>query len=400
MTSREGCSRYLIAGPNAAARLQFHRPKCAPPKIPMQQQIRFCKTTDGIRLAYATAGTGTPLVKAANWLNHVEYDWRTPIWRPLFERLARKRKLVRYDERGCGLSDWNVADFTLDAWVSDLETVVDAAGLERFPLLGISQGGPIAIAYAIRHPERVSRLILYGSYGSGYNKRKLSAAQLEEWQILVDLVRVGWGRDTPAFRQVFGSLFLPDGSAEYLRAFDQLQRESASPENAARMMAAFGDLDVRDVAPLLKVPTLVLHRRDDQRIPFEEGRRLAAMIPDARLVTLEGRNHLLLEGEPAFEQFLSEVDAFLAADEDALAPKAAAAFPELTDREAEVLRLVARGLANGNIAERLRISDKTVRNHVTNIFWKLGATTRAEAIVRARDAGFGADESPVPGHRS
>jgi len=165
------------------------------------------------------------------------------------------------------------------------------------------------------------------------------------------------------------------------------------------MMAAFGDLDVRDVAPLLRVPTLVLHRRDDMRIPFEEGRRLAAMIPDAHLVTLEGRNHLLLEGEPAFEQFLSEVDAFLAADEDALAPKAAA-FPELTDREAEVLRLVARGLANGHIAERLRISDKTVRNHVTNIFWKLGATTRAEVIVRARDAGFGADESPVPGHRS
>lgn len=366
----------------------------------MQQQIRFCKTSDGIRLAYATAGSGPPLVKAANWLNHVEYDWRTPIWRPLFERLARNRRLVRYDERGCGLSDWNVTDFSLDAWVRDLETVVDAAGLERFPLLGISQGGPIAIAYAIRHPERVSRLILYGSYGSGYNKRKLSAAQLAEWRILVDLVRVGWGRETPAFRQVFSALFLPDASAEYLRAFDQLQRESASPENAANMMAAFGDLDVRDVAPLLRIPTLVLHRRDDLRIPFEEGRRLAAMIPDAHLVTLEGRNHLLLEGEPAFEQFLSEVDAFLAAGEDGLARKGVAPFPDLTDREAEVLSLVARGLANGHIAERLRISDKTVRNHVTNIFWKLGVTTRAEVIVRARDAGFGADESPVPGHRS
>jgi DNA-binding CsgD family transcriptional regulator/alpha-beta hydrolase superfamily lysophospholipase len=283
--------------------------------------------------------------------------------------------------------------------VHDLETVVDAAGLERFPLLGISQGGPIAIAYAVRHPERVSRLILYGSYGCGYNKRPLTAAQLAEWRIQIDLVRVGWGRETPAFRQVFGTLFLPDGSPEDLRAFDQLQRESASPENAANMTAAFGDLDVRDVAPLLRIPTLVLHRRGDVRIPYEEGRRLAAMIPDARLVTLEGRNHLLLEGEPAFEQFLSEVDAFLAADEDGLASKASP-FPELTDREAEVLRLVARGLANGHIAERLRISDKTVRNHVTNIFWKLGATTRAEVIVRARDAGFGAEESPVPGQRS
>ena len=335
-------------------------------------------------------------MKAANWLNHVEYDWRTPIWRPLFERLTRKRKLVRYDERGCGLSDWNVADFSLDAWVRDLETVVDAAGIERFPLLGISQGGPIAIAYAIRHPERVSRLILYGSFARGYNKRNLSPAHLAEWRILVDLVRVGWGRETPAFRQVFSALFLPDGSPEDLRAFDRLQRESASPENAARMMAAFGDVDVQDVAPLLRIPTLVLHRHGDLRIPFEEGRRLAGLIPDARLVTMEGRNHLLLEGEPAFEQFFTEIDAFLGADEDGLARKAAP-FPELTDREAEVLDLVAKGLGNGNIAERLRISDKTVRNHVTNIFWKLGVSTRAEVIVRARDAGFGVDSSPVLG---
>ena len=365
----------------------------------MQQQIRFCKTTDGVRLAFATAGTGPPLVKAANWLNHVEYDWRTPIWRPLFERLARKRKLVRYDERGCGLSDWNVADFSLDAWVSDLETVVDAAGLERFPLLGISQGGPIAIAYAMRHPERVSRLILYGSYASGYNKRNLKPAQLEEWKVLNDLVRIGWGRETAAFRQVFSALFLPDATPELLRSFDELQRQSASAENAARMLAAFGDLDVRDIAPLLSVPTLVLHKRADMRIPFEEGRRLAALIPEARLVTLEGRNHLLPEGDPAFEQFVTEVDAFLAADEDGLAPRAAP-FPLLTDRETEVLGLIARGLSNGHIADRLRISDKTVRNHVTNIFWKLGVTTRAEVIVRARDSGFGVDEGPVPGHRS
>ena len=365
----------------------------------MQQQIRFCKTTDGVRLAYASAGTGPPLVKAANWLSHVEYDWRTPIWRPLFERLARNRKLVRYDERGCGLSDWNVTEFSLEAWVRDLETVVDAAGLKRFPLLGISQGGPIAIAYAIRHPERVTRLVLYGTYASGYAKRKLSPAQMEEWGLLIDLARVGWGRDTAAFRQVFASLFLPDSTREQLRLFDELQRESTSPENAARMMTAFGDLDVRDIAPQINVPTLVLHRRGDMRIPFEEGRRIAGLIPDARLVPLDGRNHLLLEGEPAFEQFLTEIDAFLEADGSEATPKAAA-FPELTDREAEVLGLIARGLANGQIAERLRISDKTVRNHVTNIFWKLGVTTRAEAIVRARDAGFGVEDSPVPGHRS
>jgi pimeloyl-ACP methyl ester carboxylesterase/DNA-binding CsgD family transcriptional regulator len=360
----------------------------------MQQQIRFCKTSDGVRLAYSTVGSGPPLVKAANWLSHVEYDWKTPLWRPLFERLARNRQLVRYDERGCGLSDWSVSEFSLDAWVRDLETVVDAAGLKRFPLLGISQGGPIAVAYAIRHPERVSRLILYGTYPTGYNKRGLTPAELEEWRVLTDLARVGWGRNTAAFRQVFAALFLPDGTPEQLRWFDELQKESTSPENAARMMAAFGDLDVRDMAPEIKVPTLVLHKRGDMRIPFEEGLRFAALIPDARLVPLEGRSHLFLEGEPALDQFLFEVDAFLAAGESD--GKKAPPFPELTDREAEVLGLVARGFANGHIAERLRISDKTVRNHVTNIFWKLGASTRAEAIVRARDAGFGVTQDTSP----
>jgi pimeloyl-ACP methyl ester carboxylesterase/DNA-binding CsgD family transcriptional regulator len=355
----------------------------------MQQQIRFCKTADAVRLAYATVGTGKPLVKAANWLSHVEYDWRTPIWRPLFERLARHRRLVRYDERGCGLSDWEVDEFSLDAWVRDLEAVVDAAGLERFPLLGMSQGGPIVIAYTARHPERVSRLILYGTYSRGYFERGLTPAQLDEHRVMIDLMRIGWGRETAAFRQVFTTLFFPDGSPEQFRWFNDLQRESTSPENAARMMEAFGHLDVRDVAPTLSVPTLVLHARGDMRVPFEEGRRLAGLIPDARFVSLESRNHLPLETEPSFTQFVNEVEAFLDADDETDARTTSTPFPELTDREAEVLGLVARGFANGLIADRLRISDKTVRNHVTNIFWKLGATTRAEAIVRARNAGFG-----------
>ena len=362
----------------------------------MQQQIRFCKTPDGARLAYATVGSGPPLVKVANWLSHIEYDWRTPIWRPLYERLARNRRFIRYDERGCGLSDWDVEDFSLEAWVRDLETVVDAAGLERFPLLGISQGGPIAIAYTVRHPERVSRLVLYGTYACGHLKRNPTPMQIEERRVLLDIVRVGWGRESAAFRQVFSSLFFPDASGDQLRWFNELQRVSSPPENAARMMRAFWDLDVRDIAPKVHVPTLVLHTRDDARIPFEEGRRLAALIPDARFVPLEGRNHLLVETEPAFSQFLTEVDAFLAADDESgVAARMPAAFSELTDRETEVLTLVARGLANGQIAERLRISDKTVRNHVTNIFWKIGATSRAEAIVRAREAGIGVDAGGV-----
>jgi pimeloyl-ACP methyl ester carboxylesterase/DNA-binding CsgD family transcriptional regulator len=359
----------------------------------MQQQIRFCKTADGVRIAYATVGSGQPLVKAANWLSHIEYDWRTPVWRPLFERLARTRRLVRYDARGCGLSDWDVDEFSLEVWVRDLEAVVDAAGLERFSLLGISQGGPIAITYAIRHPERVSRLVLLGAYARGYMKRDPTPAQVEEWRLLVDLMRIGWGRETAAFRQVFTSMFVPDGSPEQLRWFDELQRQSTSPENAARIMTTFGTLDVRDVTPLVSVPTLVLHARGDMRVPFEEGRQLGALIPDARFVPLDTRNHLLLEGEPAFGQFMAEVDAFLDADADGNASPVRTPFPELTDREAEVLNLIARGLGNGTIAERLRISDKTVRNHVTNIFWKIGATTRAEAIVRAREAGIGIDTS-------
>jgi pimeloyl-ACP methyl ester carboxylesterase/DNA-binding CsgD family transcriptional regulator len=357
----------------------------------MQQQIRFCKTSDGARLAYASVGSGPPFVKVANWLSHIEYDWRTPIWRPLFERLARNRRFIRYDERGCGLSDWDVQDFSLEAWVRDLESVVDAAGLERFPLLGISQGGPIAIAYTVRHPERVSRLVLYGTYARGHLKRNPTPMQLEERKVLLDIVRVGWGRETPAFRQVFSSLFFAHASAEQLHWFNELQRVSSSPENAARMMRAFWDLDVSDIAPKIDVPTLVLHAREDARIPFEEGRRLAALIPDARFVPLEGRNHLMLETDPAFEQFLTEVDAFLAAGESGGAAPMPAAFSQLTDREIEVLALVARGLANGQIAEQLRISEKTVRNHVTTIFWKIGVTSRAEAIVRAREAGLGVD---------
>jgi pimeloyl-ACP methyl ester carboxylesterase/DNA-binding CsgD family transcriptional regulator len=368
----------------------------------MQQQIRFCKTADGVRLAYASVGAGKPFVKAANWLSHIEYDWRTPVWRPLFERLARHRRFVRYDARGCGLSDWDVPEYSVDVWVRDLEAVVDAAGLERFALFGISQGGAIAMTYAVRHPERVSRLVLLGAYARGYMKRNPTPAQVEERRVLTDLMRIGWGRETAAFRQVFTSLFIPDGSPEQLRWYDDLQRESTSPENAARIVTAFDAIDVRDVAPLVNIPTLVLHARGDMRIPFEEGRQLAALIPDARFVPLESRNHLLLEAEPAFEVFMNEVRAFLDAHEDSSDTRPASPFPELTSREAEVLGLVARGLDNGRIAERLRISDKTVRNHVTTIFWKLGATTRAQAIVRARDAGLGVDpeHTDAPGHRS
>ena len=357
----------------------------------MQQQIRFCKSADGVRLAYATAGKGPPLVKASNWLSHLEYDWQSPVWRPFLEQLASRRTVIRYDERGCGLSDWNAADLSFQSWVRDLEAVVDVIGLKRFALLGISQGGPIAMAYAVRHPERVSHLVLYGTYARGRLKRQPSAAQIDETRTLVTLMRLGWGSENPAFRQFFTSLFIPDGSLEQLRWFNDLQRLSSSPANAVRLQEEFAVIDVTELAPRVTIPTIVLHRRGDAVVPFEEGRLLAGMIPNAHFVPLEGRNHLLLGGEPELERFMAELDEFLATDSPAPAG-AAPRLPDLTARESEVLDLVARGLDNTHIADTLGVSAKTLRNHITNIFCKLHVTSRAQAIVLARDAGLGRTE--------
>lgn len=359
----------------------------------MEQQIRFCRTRDGVRLAYARTGTGPPLVKAANWLSHLERDWESPIWRPLLERLGERNTLYRYDERGCGLSDWEVEDLSFEAWVRDLETVVDAAGLERFPLLGISQGGPIAIAYTVRHPERVSELLLYGTYARGRLRRDPTPEQQEEAETLVQLVRLGWGRDNPAYRQVFASLFLPDATPEQTRAFSELQRISTSSENAARIVRGFDVIDVSDLAARVEVPTLVLHVRGDARIPFEEGRLVASLIPDATFVPLEGKNHVLFPQDPAFERVVSEIQRFIGVDAEGKS-SAGDAFPGLTPRERDVLELIAQGLDNATIATRLFISEKTVRNHVSNVFAKLGASHRAEAAVRAREAGYGRDAEP------
>lgn len=289
----------LPTGPRATQEGQF------------TQSIRFCRTPDGVRLAFATVGQGPMLVKAANWLSHLEYDWICPVWRHWLRGLAEHHTLVRYDERGCGLSDRDVDQFNLDAWVLDLETVVDALGLERFPLLGISQGASIAVEYAVRHPEKVSCLILYGGYIRGRMHRDLTPAQREEMEVMIRLIKVGWGQEHAAFRQVFSSLFLPDGTPEQIHAFNELQRVSSSPEIAARIVSGFQWIDVREQAGRITQPTLVLHARGDLRIPFEEGRLAAATIPGARLVPLESRNHILLEDEPAWRRFLEEVHAFL-----------------------------------------------------------------------------------------
>ena len=273
------------------------------------QQVRFCTASDGVRIAYGTAGQGPPLVKTANWLNHLEYDWESPIWRPMLREFCSYASLIRYDERGNGLSDWDVEELSLDAFVADLEAVADAAGLERFSMFGMSQGSPVAVAYAVRHPERVAKLVLYGGFTKGARQR--GAIDLHKEEAIATLIREGWGQDNPAFRQIFTSQMMPDASVEQAQWFNDLQRETTSPENAVKLRIAIDEIDIADLLPNLQTPTLVIHRRDDARQPFEEGRTLAAMIPNAQFVVLEGRNHIMLEDEAEWPRFMAEVRNFV-----------------------------------------------------------------------------------------
>jgi len=277
--------------------------------VSIPQEVKYCRARDGVRLAYATVGQGSPLVKAANWMNHLEYDWESPIWHHLLEGLARNHTLVRYDARGNGLSDWDVDEVSLEAWVSDLETVVDTVGIERFPLFGVSQGCAISIAYATRHPERLSHLILYGGFALGGAKR--SPAEHEKRKAMGTLMRLGWGTDDPAFRQMFTSHFIPEATKEQADWFNDLQRKTTSPECAVRYWEAVSNLDVRELLSQVQVPTLVMHARDDLMVPIDAGRKMAAGIPGARFIALPGRNHLFLKHEPAAARFFEEINLFL-----------------------------------------------------------------------------------------
>jgi len=351
----------------------------------MRQEIRFCTAPDGVRLAYATAGTGPPVVRIANWLTHLELDWESPVWRHWLEALAGDYTLLRYDLRGSGLSDRGVDDLSLDTWVEDLKTVVDAAGLERFPVIGLCQGGAIAVAFAARYPERVSSLVLYDSYVRGAYAEGAHPRMREDARALAHMIEVGWGRDVAAFREVFANLLMPGASPEQARELAELQRHAATPEDACRLWEAFHAIDVSDDATRVVVPTLVVHVLGDAMVPFEEGRRLAALIPKARFVPLEGTNHILLKSEPAWGRFLSELRAFLGVRDEP--------FPDLTEREHDVLELIAQGLGNDAIAQKLIRSPATVRNHITRIFSKLGVKGRAQAIVKAREAGLGREKT-------
>jgi pimeloyl-ACP methyl ester carboxylesterase/DNA-binding CsgD family transcriptional regulator len=357
----------------------------------LQQQIRFAHGHDGVRLAYASSGRGSPLVvKAATWLSHLEVDWDSPVWSHLLRAMSGRGSFVRYDERGCGLSDWLVSDLGFDSWVRDLETVVDAVGAPRFALLGISQGAAVAIAYAVRHPERVTHLVLHGGYARGRLVRADTPQLREEAETMCRLAELGWGKHDVSFRQFFTTQFIPGGTHEQHEWFNEMERVSTSPENAARFMREFASIDVTALLPQVRCPTLVLHSTQDVRVPFAEGRFIAAGIEGAQFVPIESRNHLLLEQESGWQRWLGAVQSFLSsAPANDLAP----ALATLSARQREMLELLAQGRDNAQIAAALGLSDKTVRNQVSVIFDRLHVENRGQAIVCAREAGLGGERT-------
>ncbi len=350
-----------------------------------RQRIRFLRASDGVKLAWAEAGSGPLLVKASNWMTHLEFEWESPVWHHWLRFLTENFRYVRYDERGCGLSDWQISELSGDRWLLDLESVVDAARPDApFTLLGVSQGAATCIAYAARHPERVSRMILYGGYARGAFYRGDPNME-REYRLVVEAIRVGWGKENPVFRQLFTSRFIPDGTAEQLAWFNELCRRTTSPEIAAKLIIMRARLNVVALLEEIRVPTLVIHAREDNVVPLSEGRFLASAIRDAQFVELDSKNHVLLEAEPAWPRFKEAVLEFTGRPPG---PVSDDSFAALSPRQREILALITEGLSNAQVGQRLTISEKTVRNHVSSLYDKLGVWTRAQAIVFARDHGF------------
>ena len=347
-----------------------------PTDIPTSQEIRFCRAADGVRLAYAVHGAGPPLVVVSCWLSHLQYDWQSPVWRHFLEDLGAIATVVRYDERGFGLSDWSIDDFSLPARVGDLEAVIAATGLERFTLLGMSGGSSVAMAYAIAHPDRVSRLILYGTVcGEPVSWTPAGWAEEETYR---SMIRVGWAKEDPEFRRVFTRRFIPDASDEQMRWFDDLQRMSTSPENAVASRAARQQVDIADGLPRIAAPTLVLQAIGDRSNTFDNAVSVSSRIAGSRLVPLQSRNHILLADEPAWRVFMDEVSTVLEPDRRAYTEgRADGPSQPLSPRELDVLRLAADGRTNEEIAGDLGLSIRTVERHLSNTYGKLGLTGRA-----------------------
>jgi pimeloyl-ACP methyl ester carboxylesterase/DNA-binding CsgD family transcriptional regulator len=366
--------------------------RAAPPR----QEIRFTRGRDGTRLAFASHGAGPPLIVVSCWLSHLQHDWESPVWRHFLEDLGELSTLVRYDERGFGMSDWDVTDFSLAARLGDLEAIVDALGFARVSLLGMSDGSPIALLYAARHPERVSRLVLYGTVCG--ERVVFEGDKLVEEQTYQGLVRIGWAGADPRFRRVFTQGFIPDATEEQMRWFDELQRQSTSTENYLAARAARYREDITAEIPKIRAPTLILHAVGDRLKTFDNATEVASLIRGSRVVPLESRNHILLEGEPAWREFVAEVRTFmepervrwLATASDAGSREAPPREP-LTGRELEVLRLAADGLANDAIATAMGISPRTVERHLSNAYSKLGLVgkpARAAAVAEVLRQGL------------
>ena len=347
-----------------------------------EQEIRFCRGRDGVRLAYAIHGSGPPLVVVSCWLSHLQHDWHSPVWRHFLDQLGEIATVVRYDERGFGMSDWAVEDFSLEARVGDLEAVLAAAGLERFALLGMSGGSAVALAYAMAHPGQVSRLVLYGTVCG-----EPASWTPDEWALeetFRSMIRLGWAKEDADFRRVFTRRFIPDATEEQMRWFDDLQRMSTSPANAVASRIARQQVDLRDQLSRIIAPTLVLQAIGDRMTTFDNAVTVSSQIRDARLVTLESRNHVLLGDEPAWRVFIDEVSAFLEPERREHAEHAPdRSAEELTPRERDILRLAADGRTNDEIATALVLSVRTVERHLSNTYAKLGVggrVARAAAV--------------------
>ena len=365
----------------------------------MNQDIRFCRAKDGVRLAYAVSGEGSPLVLSGTWLTHLEHQWCSLAWRPWLDIFTREHNVLRHDSRGCGLSDRDAGNLSFESWVADLESVIEAADFRRFALVGTCWGGPIAIEYAARHPERVSRLVLYGTYALGRMRRANSLIDREKGRVLLDLTRLGWGQENHDFVQVWASRFQPGGSLDHMRSWSDQMRAATSAETAVQLFQIGWNTDVREAAQKIKCPVLIVHPERDLASPIEQGRMLASLIPDCRFVQLDSENHMLLADEPAWARLYAALHDFLAESttEHAPCPKRLA-LDTLTPRERAVLEGIAEGLDNSQLAASLQLSEKTIRNHITRVFDKICVEHRYQAIVLARDAGLGRTGRLVNGH--
>jgi pimeloyl-ACP methyl ester carboxylesterase len=344
--------------------------------------MRFCTSRDGTRIAYVASGSGPAIIRLAGLFTHLEFDRDSSIWGPWLAALGKGRTLIRYDARGSGMSDCEGVSFSFEQFIEDLEAVVDSTGVRTFALFGI--GGPcaLAVAYAVRHPERVTHLVLHAAFTRGRIARASSPKQIEETEAVLKLTSLGFSDDDPSRRQMMTTQFLPDGTLEQLQEFGDLLRVSSTAHNTAEFLRAWYMVDIRKLLPQVRCPTLVMHPSAGFRVPLEEGRLVAQSIPDARLVPLKTRNTYLPEDDPAWSHVIAELDGFLPTARSLETGELR--LEELTPREREVCAAVVDGLGNKEIARRLGITDKTIRNHLSAIFSKLGVASRAQLIVRAR----------------